>query len=129
MTYGADSVRAPNYKRSITYYYYLSSLNCTVVLTLADNVPQLPSLKMSPGGNFLQEVAVKRTARSTTELRRVEVFGQEQSGAPRSVDAREKHGLSCRQIKRLLRGYRQQGPSRLQHGNGGRGEAPAFGEV
>jgi hypothetical protein len=121
VTYGADSVRAPNYKRSITYYYYLSSLNCTVVLTLADNVPQLPSLKMSPGGNFLQEVAVKRTARSTTELRRVEVFGQEQSGAPRSVDAREKHGL--------LRGYRQQGLSRLQHGNGGRGEAPAFGEV
>jgi Helix-turn-helix domain len=80
----------------------------------------LSSLKMSPDGNLLQEVAVKRTAMSTTELRRVEVFGQVQSGALRLVDAEEKLALSYRHIKRLWRRYRQQGPGGLQHGNAGR---------
>lgn len=57
---------------------------------------------------------------SIAELRRVEVFGQVQSGALRLLDAQEKLGLSYRQIKRLWRRYRQQGPAGLQHGNAGR---------
>src|SRR5260370_19295360 len=70
---------------------------------------------MSPGGNLLQEVAVKRTAMSSKELRRVEVFSQVSSRALRLVDAAEMLALSYRQTKRLWRRYRQEGASSLQH--------------
>jgi len=71
-------------------------------------------------GTLLQDVAVKRTAMSTQELRRVEVINQVQGGALRLVDAQEKLSLSYRQIKRLWRRYRLEGPAGLQHGNAGR---------
>ncbi len=74
---------------------------------------------MSPDGNLLQEVAVKRTAMSTRELRRVEVFSQVASRALRLVDAAEMLSLSYRQTKRLWQRYRREGAAGLQHRSAG----------
>jgi len=63
---------------------------------------------------------VKRTAMSNEELRRVEAFGQVQSGGLRLRDAERALGLSYRQIKRLWKRYRREGPSGLQHRSAGR---------
>jgi transposase len=63
---------------------------------------------------------MKRTAMSTRELRRVEVFGQVAGRSLRLRDAAEILQLSYRQAKRLWRRYRQEGPSSLQHRSAGR---------
>jgi len=57
---------------------------------------------------------------SNEELRRVEAFGQVQRGGLRLRDAERVLGLSYRQIKRLWRRYRREGPSGLQHRSAGR---------
>jgi hypothetical protein len=75
---------------------------------------------MSPDGNLRQEVAVKRTAMSRIELRRVEVFSQVGSRALRLVDAAEMLSLSYRQTKRLWRRYQREGAAGLQHCSAGR---------
>ncbi len=75
---------------------------------------------MSPDDNLRQEVAVKRTAMSTMELRRVEVFSQVGSQALRLVDAAEMLSLSYRQTKRLWRRYQREGAAGLQHCSAGR---------
>src|SRR6266849_6682998 len=75
---------------------------------------------MSPKLSPPQEGAVKRTAMSTRELRRVEVFGQVAGRSLRLVDAAEILQLSYRQTKRLWRRYRQEGAGSLQHGSAGR---------
>jgi hypothetical protein len=75
---------------------------------------------MSPFSNLREEVAVKRTAMSSEELRRVEVFSQVESRALRLVDAAEMLLLSYRQTKRLWRRYRWEGATGLQHRSAGR---------
>src|SRR5208283_2549721 len=57
---------------------------------------------------------------SSNELRRVEVFSRVQSERLPLRDAAEMLALSYRQIKRLWRRYRREGPTGLQHGNAGR---------
>ncbi len=75
---------------------------------------------MSPDGSLQQEVAVKRTAMSRKELRRVEVFSQVLSRALRLVDAAEMLSLSYRQSKRLWQRYQREGAAGLQHRSAGR---------
>jgi len=62
---------------------------------------------------------VKRTAMSSNEVRRVEVFSRVQSEGLLLRDAAEMLALSYRQIKRLWRRYRQEGPSGLRHRSAG----------
>jgi transposase len=57
---------------------------------------------------------------SSQELRRVEVFSRVQSEGLPLDDAAEMLVLSYRQIKRLWRRYRREGPSGLQHRSAGR---------
>jgi transposase len=61
-----------------------------------------------------------RTAMSTRELRRVEVFSRVQSEGFSLCDAAEMLMLSYRQTKRLWRRYRQEGAAGLQHRSAGR---------
>jgi len=75
---------------------------------------------MSPRLQPPEEGAVKRTAMSSKELRRVEVFGQVASRSLRLLDAAEILQLSYRQTKRLWRRYREEGASSLQHRSAGR---------
>jgi transposase len=57
---------------------------------------------------------------SSQELRRVEVFSRVQSEGLPLGDVAEMLVLSYRQVKRLWRRYRQEGPSGLQHRSAGR---------
>ncbi len=63
---------------------------------------------------------MKRTARSSHELERVEVMGRVGSGDLKLSDAAVMLELSYRQAKRLWRRYRQEGSQGLKHENAGR---------
>ena len=61
-----------------------------------------------------------RTAMSKRGLRRVEVLARVASGELKLVDAEKLLGLSYRQVKRLWRRYREEGPEGLKHRSAGR---------
>jgi len=63
---------------------------------------------------------MKRTAMSTRELERVEIFGRVASKQLRLLDAMLLLELSYRQVKRLWKRFRKDGAEALKHGNAGR---------
>lgn len=54
------------------------------------------------------------------ESKRALVLGKVDRGEMTAVEAGEVIGLSVRQVRRLLAGYREDGPVALAHGNRGR---------
>src|ERR1017187_5231331 len=75
---------------------------------------------MSPTVATWWRSQVGRTAMSTKELRRVEVFGRVKAESLSLGQAATLLGVSYRQTKRLWRRYRRRGARGLQHQSAGR---------